>query len=70
MYVLAKASFALQATSELKRLANRTVSLAGAASQASVNRHAMVNLLQFATGRALSRLHAQSALVWAVVCCC
>jgi len=39
-----------QALSELKRLSNRTVSLAGRASQASLNRCQAVELLHIATG--------------------
>ncbi|KAK9908181.1 hypothetical protein WJX75_003830 [Coccomyxa subellipsoidea] len=39
-----------QAIGELKRLSNRTVSAAGVASQGSLNRQQMVELLQFATG--------------------
>ncbi|EIE21344.1 hypothetical protein COCSUDRAFT_66840 [Coccomyxa subellipsoidea C-169] len=39
-----------QALSDLKRLSNRTVSAAGVASQGSLNRQQMVELLQFATG--------------------
>jgi hypothetical protein len=41
---------AAQAASELKRLASRTVSIAGAATQGSLNRQQMVELLQYATG--------------------
>ncbi|CAL8463204.1 g2738 [Coccomyxa elongata] len=39
-----------QAVNELKRLSNRTVKEAGVASQGSLNRQQMVELLQFATG--------------------
>ena len=45
-------SYALQAKTELKRLSNRTVSVAGGASQASLNRHLAVDLLELATGAA------------------
>ena len=46
-----------QAIGELKRLSNRTVSAAGVASQGSLNRQQMVELLQFATGNFPPRAH-------------
>ena len=46
-----------QAIGELKRLSNRTVSAAGVASQGSLNRQQMVELLQFATGNSPSKAH-------------
>ncbi len=43
----------MQAVAELKRLSGRTVTVTSGASQASLNRHQAVELLQVATGTAL-----------------